>query len=91
MPLPYNENDYEEDISLTKEIINNLNYENIKSFEKNEIIFDENIIKNICFTCKAEILCMTSFIGGIVCQEIIKTTGKFIPINQFAVFDFLEY
>ena len=91
LPLFYNENDYEEVISITKEIINNLNYENIKSFEKNEIIFDENIIKNICFTCKSEIPCMTSFIGGIVCQEIIKATGKFTPINQFAIFDFLEY
>ena len=91
LPLPYNENDYDHVISFTKEIINNLNYEKIKSFENNELIFDESIIKNICYTCTAEISCMTSFIGGIVCQEIIKATGKFIPINQFAVFDFLEY
>ena len=91
LPLSYNEKDYEEVKYLSKEMINNLNYEKIKSFEKNEIIFDENIIKNICFTCTAEISCMTSFIGGVVCQEIIKATGKFIPINQFAVFDFLEY
>ena len=57
-------------------MINNLNYENIKSFEKNEIIFDENIIKNIFFTCTAEISYMTSFIGGVVCQEIIKPSRK---------------
>ena len=63
---------------------------------KNENIFnniklDENIIKNICETAKEEICCMTSLIGGIVCQEIIKSTGKYIPINQWAIFNFLEY
>ena len=34
---------------------------------------------------------MTSLIGGIICQEIIKTTVKFTPINQFKIFDFLQY
>ena len=63
---------------------------------ENEIIFnniqlDEKIIKNICETARAEICCMTSLIGGIVCQEIIKSTGKYIPINQWEIFNFLEY
>lgn len=91
LPLPYDENDYKEVKFITKNIFDNLNYDNSKSFEKEEMIFDQNIIRNICFTCSAEIVCMTSFIGGIVCQEIIKTTGKFIPINQFIIFDFLQY
>ena len=63
---------------------------------KNENIFgninlDEKIIKNICETSSAEICCMTSLIGGIICQEIIKATGKYIPINQWKIFNFLEY
>ena len=53
--------------------------------------FNENIIKNISFSASAEIPCMTSLIGGVVCQEIIKTTGKFRPIKQWAIFDFLQY
>ena len=57
----------------------------------NNIKLDETIIKNICETARAEICCMTSLIGGIVCQEIIKTTGKYIPINQWEIFNFLEY
>lgn len=57
----------------------------------NELVYDENIIKNICFTATAEIPCMTSFIGGIVYQKIIKTTGKFLPIDQWKIFDLLQY
>ena len=91
LPLPYKESDYEEIKLITKNIISGINYDNSKSFEKGEIIFDENIIRNICFTCSAETVFITSFIGGIICQEIIKTTGKFIPINQIKIFDFLQY
>lgn len=91
LPFSYDENDYKELKIITKNIIDNLNYENSKSFNSEEIIFNENIIKNICFTCSAEISCITSFIGGIICQEIIKTTGIFRPINQFKIFDLLQY
>ena len=63
--------------------------ENEKIF--NNIKMDEKIIKDISKTAEAEICCMTSFIGGIVCQEIIKSTGKYIPINQWEIFNFLEY
>ena len=91
LPLTHNEKDYEEIKCITKTIFEKLNYDEIKSFEKDEINFDESIIKNICFTCSAEISCMSSLIGGIICQELIKTTGKFTPINQFKIFDFLQY
>ena len=63
--------------------------ENEKIFDN--IKLDEKIIKNITETAKTEICCMTSLIGGIVCQEIIKSTGKYIPINQWEIFNFLEY
>ena len=76
---------------MTKNIYECLDYDNLCSFDKNEMTFNENIIKNICFSATAEIPCMTSFIGGVVCQEIIKSTGKFRPINQWEIFDFLQY
>ena len=63
--------------------------ENEKIF--NNIKLDEKIIKDIYKSATAEICCMTSLIGGIVCQEIIKSTGKYIPINQWEIFNFLEY
>ena len=87
LPLPRNEEDFEELKKITKTIFSNLNNESFKSNNSDEnIIFEETIIKNISFTCLAEIPCITSLIGGIVFQEIIKTTGKMKPINQFKVF-----
>ena len=46
--------------------------------------------KRICNTIFG-IIIIVSIIGGIICQELIKTTGKFTPINQFKIFDFLQY
>ena len=53
--------------------------------------FDENIPKYISILANTQIPCMTSFLGGIIAQEIIKTTGIYIPINQWQIFDFLEF
>ena len=64
LPISHDENDYKEIKSITKNIIDNLNYNNLKSFKRGEIIFDENIIKSICFSSTSEILCMTSLVGG---------------------------
>ena len=74
---------------VNKEIQYYKSNENKKIF--NNIKLDEKIIKNICETSSAEICCMTSLIGGVVCQEIIKSTGKYAPINQWEIFNFLEY
>ena len=49
---------------------------------------NENIVKKICINSINEIPCLTSFLGGIVSQEIIKCIGIFFPINQWAIFDF---
>ena len=63
---------------------NNLRYKELKEF-------DENIPNNISLYSSCQIPCITSFLGGIIAQEIIKTTGKYIPINQWHIFNFLEY
>ncbi len=52
--------------------------------------FEDEIIMNISKWSKCEISPICSFLGGIVSQEIIKTTGKYIPINQWLWFDFFE-
>ena len=74
----------------TKELYDEIKKSKNKIFE-DIIDFDENIIKNISLYSSAEIPCMTSFLGGIVAQEIIKTTGKYVPINQWLIFDFLKF
>ena len=50
--------------------------------------FDEKNVFNIMKISKAEIAPMCSIIGGIISQEIIKTTGKYEPIEQWKFYDF---
>ena len=33
---------------------------------------------------------MCGFFGGIIAQEIIKATGKYLPLNQWLIQDFFE-
>ena len=78
------------------EILNNVKqfYDNAKqnnlSWFKNIQKFDEKVILNLVRFSRAEICPITSFFGGIVAQEIIKTTGKYDPIDQWLILDFFE-
>lgn len=69
-------------------------YENAKNNNEEWInkidYFDEKIIMNVARRSKCEISPLCSFLGGIASQEIIKATGKYIPINQWLWFDFFE-
>jgi ubiquitin-activating enzyme E1 len=91
LPLPGNKAEFEEIKNITKSLYEKIDYEKSKSFEKDELIFEEKLIANICFSSRAEVPCMTSIIGGVVSQEILKATGKFIPINQLEIFNFSQY
>ena len=52
--------------------------------------FDKKIILNVARWSKCQISPLCSFLGGIAAQEVIKKTGKYIPINQYLWFDFFE-
>ena len=91
LPFQGNKAEYEEIKNITKSIFEKINYEKSESFEKDELKFDEKLILNICSTSRAEIPCMTSVIGGVVSQEILKVTGKFKPINQWEILNFSQY
>ena len=58
-------------------------YQNIQDF-------DEKIVLNVARWASANISPVCAFFGGIIAQEIIKTTGKYIPIDQWLMFDFFE-
>lgn len=90
LPYLYDLKDFNEVKEKTSELYDNIVNHKI-NIDKKKIQFDENIVKNVCFTASAQISCMTSFIGGMVCQEIIKATGKFRPIEQWEIFNFLHY
>ena len=67
----------------------NSNYLKIK--RKNKIIeFEKEYIIKVLRWCKSEINPLCAFLGGIVSQEALKITGKYMPIYQWLRFDFFE-
>ena len=52
--------------------------------------FDEKIVLNVARWAAANVPPVCGFFGGILAQEIIKTTGKYVPINQWFIQDFFE-
>ena len=52
--------------------------------------FDEKVVLNVIRWAAANIQPVCGFFGGILSQEIIKATGKYVPIDQWLIFDFFE-
>ncbi len=72
---------------------NNENWINVVDEYDDEIElcdFDEKLVYHIGLWLRAQIPPIVSFIGGVIAQEILKYTGKFIPFNQWSWFEF-EY
>ena len=93
LPELNNKNNIDQIIIKTKELY----HKNNKLSQKGKLPWfsymydwDEEIPRLIASWARAEISPLCSFLGGIVSQEIIKYTGKYIPINQWLVFDFFE-
>ena len=63
-----------------------------KKFESYQNIqnYDEKIVLNVIRWARAQICPVASFFGGIVAHEIIKSTGKYEPIDQWLIMDFFE-
>ena len=69
-------------------------YENAKKIKipcyNNIQAFDEKVVLNVARWASANIQPICAFFGGILAQEIIKATGKYIPIDQWLIYDFFE-
>ena len=52
--------------------------------------FNDKIIEYFIKYIQTELSCFTTILGGIVTQEVIKSTGKYIPIEQIIFFDFFK-
>ena len=100
LPELNSEDDAEELLKISKNIFNekdNINEEEkefwIKGLKEEIKDFDnlfKKTIKNLSLWARAEISPIASFLGGIVAQEIIKHTGKFMPINQWLWLNFSQ-
>ena len=96
LPELNNEEQAKELLKLSKEIYDIKNKNNIfwldeleENFENFDKIF-ENTILRLSLWSRAEISPISSFLGGISAQEIVKITGKYKPIHQWIWFDFSE-
>ena len=69
-------------------------YDEVKNREdqcyKNMIEFNEKLVYNTIRWSSAHLCPITAFFGGLISQEIIKSVGQYIPINQWLIMDFLE-
>ena len=79
----------QEILGNAKEIYNKARIDGQK-WAENIKTWNDKIILNIANWAKSEINPICSFLGGIVAQEIIKFTGKYMPINQWFWFEFSE-
>ena len=61
-----------------------------KKIKEKYIPFDESYIIKVARWSRSEINPICAFLGGIVAQEVIKISGKYIPIHQWLRFDFFE-
>ena len=57
---------------------------------KNIQAYDEKVVLNTIRWARAQISPVAAFLGGIVAHEIIKSTGKYEPIDQWLIMDFFE-
>ena len=65
-------------------------HNNYLKIKKKTIEFDKSYIENALRWSKSEISPICAFLGGIVSQEALKITGKYMPIYQWLRFDFFE-
>ena len=74
---------------MVEKLYNEFKEQNVDWFDDVEEL-NKNIISYISFWSRCEISPLCCFLGGILCHEIIKFTGKYYPINQWFCFDFFE-
>ena len=96
LPEINNEKQAKELIKISKEIFNEKEKKNefwvsgirdeLENFDE---LFDKTI-RHLSIWSRIEISPITSFLGGIIAQEIVKFTGKYIPIKQWLWCNFSE-
>ena len=95
----YSSHDYKlpelNNIKQVNEIVEQVKkYQEVKNKKddcfKNIIEFDEKLVLNTIRWPSAHLCPKTAFFGWIIAQEIIKSTGQYISINQWLILDFFE-
>eukprot|EP00915_Cephaloidophora_sp_WS-2016_P001113 GHVH01001531.1.p1 GENE.GHVH01001531.1~~GHVH01001531.1.p1 ORF type:complete len:1077 (+),score=148.69 GHVH01001531.1:62-3292(+) len=50
----------------------------------------EDVVRWVSYFAQLEISPLASFAGGVAAQEVVKTTGKFMPLKQFLHLDYFH-
>ena len=50
----------------------------------------DDVLKKMIMHCKSEFHPLQAFFGGVAAQEVMKFTGKFLPLDQFIYLDCFE-
>ena len=72
-----------------KQFYDNSKKNNFECYKKIQP-YDEKVVINVIRWARAQISPVAAFFGGIVSHEIIKSTGKYEPIDQWLIMDFFE-
>ncbi|EUD69110.1 ubiquitin-activating enzyme E1 [Plasmodium inui San Antonio 1] len=85
------QNDEEEAFEKVFQIalqLNEADKEGKKTYAVDEVRKD--VVFNVAKYCTAHLAPVASFFGGLLAQEVIKFTGKYMPIYQLLYVDFFE-
>ena len=85
-----NNNEHDKNVLDKEKVLYNKAKNNNEDWINNNENLDEQVILNVAKWSKCQISPICSFLGGIVSQEVIKETGKYIPINRYFWIDFFE-
>jgi ubiquitin-activating enzyme E1 len=89
LPHLNNAEDSSKVLTYAKELYNHAKAQNYP-WINNAAEFSDSIIENIAKWSRSQVVPVTSFLGGVVAQEIVKYTGKYTPMDQWLWFDFFE-
>lgn len=82
LPRPWNQEDAEEFVTITKVV---------KEETGNDTELNTELLETFAKICAGDINPMNATIGGVVAQEVMKAcSGKFSPIYQWLYFDAIE-
>ena len=86
LPDINNDKQAEEIVNFSKEFyLNFKNQENI--LFRYSKIFDDNFIKNLALYSNTQLSTDSSFLGGVLAQEILKFSGLYKPLNQILYYN----
>ena len=83
-------NDTEEDLAKVIELTKGINAANKEAEGLSVEEIDENVCRKVAAYSTCSISSMCAFFGGFLAQEIVKFTGKYMPLNQWKHVDYFD-